>query len=214
MPELLDDLRVIDLSEGPIGGMATMVLADFGADVVKVERPGGDPWRTVANAPMWLRGKRSAVLDLTTEPGRESLARLAESADVVVTSMRPGKAESLGAGCERLSAANPALVYCAITGFGAKGPYVGYPGYDFNRLGQAMEDAGLTCVAPVGNAIARLIPAGPMRAFATGQMQREPDYLLQRGSGVTPLRNGFTLSLPRGELSVVDPGEVFDSRST
>ncbi len=91
---------------------------------------------------------------------------------------------------------------------------VGYPGYDFNRLGQAMEDAGLTCVAPVGNAVARLIPAGTMRAFATEQMQREPDYLLQRGSGVTPLRNGFTLSLPRGELSVVDPDGIFDSHST
>ena len=77
MPELLDDLRVLDLSEGPIGGIATMVLADFGADVVKVERPGGDAWRSVANAPMWLRGKRSAVLDLKTDEGRESLARLA-----------------------------------------------------------------------------------------------------------------------------------------
>ena len=127
MPELLDDLRVIDLSEGPIGGMATMVLADFGADVVKVERPGGDPWRTVANAPMWLRGKRSAVLDLTTEPGRESLARLAESADVVVTSMRPGKAESLGAGCERLAATPPRLL--RHHRFGARA-LRRYPGYE------------------------------------------------------------------------------------
>ncbi len=146
MPELLDDLRVIDLSEGPIGGMATMVLADFGADVVKVERPGGDPWRTVANAPMWLRGKRSAVLDLTTEAGRESLARLAEGADVVVTSMRPGKAEALGAGYERLSAANPALVYCDITGFGAKGPYADYPGYEAvvaARMGRMLTFSGL-----------------------------------------------------------------------
>ena len=146
MPELLDDLRVIDLSEGPIGGMTTMVLADFGADVVKVERPGGDPWRTVANAPMWLRGKRSAVLDLQTEAGRESLARLAESADVLVTSMRPGKAEALGAGYQRLSAANPALVYCDITGFGAKGPYAGYPGYEAvvaARMGRMLTFSGL-----------------------------------------------------------------------
>ena len=146
MPELLDDLRVIDLSEGPIGGMTTMVLADFGADVVKVERPGGDPWRTVANAPMWLRGKRSAILDLQTEAGRESLARLAESADVVVTSMRPGKTEALGAGYERLRAANPALVYCDITGFGAKGPYAGYPGYEAvvaARMGRMLTFSGL-----------------------------------------------------------------------
>ncbi|MDE2670874.1 MAG: CoA transferase [Chloroflexota bacterium] len=146
MPELLDDLRVLDLSEGPIGGMTTMVLADFGADVVKVERPGGDPWRSVPNAPMWLRGKRSAVLDLTTGEGRQSLARLAEGADVVVTSGRPGKAGALGADYQTLSAINPALVYCAITGFGPEGPYAGYPGYEAvvaARLGRMLTFSGL-----------------------------------------------------------------------
>ncbi len=91
---------------------------------------------------------------------------------------------------------------------------VGYPGYDFNRVGQAMEDAGITSVAPVGNAVARLIPAQPLRTFATPRVQRDPDFLLQRGSGVTPLRSGFTLTLPRGQLSVVDPGEIFNPYST
>ena len=146
MAELLDDIRVIDLSEGPIGGMTTMVLADFGADVVKVERPGGDPWRTLANAPMWLRGKRSAILDLKTEAGRESLARLADGADVVVTSTRPGKAAAFGADYERLGARNPALVYCAITGFGPQGPYAGYPGYEAvvaARMGRMLNFSGL-----------------------------------------------------------------------
>ena len=146
MAELLDDIRVIDLSEGPIGGMTTMVLADFGADVVKVERPGGDPWRTLANAPMWLRGKRSAILDLETEAGRESLARLADGADVVVTSTRPGKAAALGADYERLSAINPALVYCDITGFGPRGAYAGYPGYEAvvaARMGRMLTFSGL-----------------------------------------------------------------------
>ncbi len=88
---------------------------------------------------------------------------------------------------------------------------VGYPGYDFNRLGQAMEDAGLTSVAPVGNAIARLIPARSMRDFATPRVQRDPDYLLQQGSGVTPLTCGDTLMLPGGVISVVDPGGVFQA---
>ncbi len=146
MPELLDDLRVIDLSEGPIGGLATMALADFGAGVIKIERPGGDPWRTLANAPVWLRGKRSAVLDLREEGGREALARLAEGADVVVTSTRPGKAAALGASYERLSARNPALIYCAITGFGGKGPYAGYPGYEAvvaAKLGRMLTFRGL-----------------------------------------------------------------------
>ena len=146
MPELLDDLRVLDLSEGPVGGIATMVLADFGASVIKIERPGGDPWRSLANAPMWLRGKRSAILDLTTEPARESLARLAAGADVVVRSGRPGKAAALGADYERLRARNPALVYCEITGFGAKGPYARYPGYEAvvaARMGRMLTFSGI-----------------------------------------------------------------------
>ncbi len=130
MPGLLDDIRVLDLSEGPVGGLATMTLADFGADVIKVERPGGDPWRALANAPVWLRGKRSVVLDLRAEEGREALARLAADADVAVTAMRPGKAAALGADHERLSARNPGLVSCAISGFGAKGPFAGYAGYE------------------------------------------------------------------------------------
>lgn len=88
---------------------------------------------------------------------------------------------------------------------------VNYPGYDFNRLGQAMEDAGITTVAPVGNAIARLVPAQPMREFAEPRVQRDPDYLLQQGSGVTPLSRGATLELPGGILSVVDQGAIYSS---
>lgn len=91
---------------------------------------------------------------------------------------------------------------------------VGYPGYDFNRLGQAMEDVGLTSVAPVGNAIARLIPARQLSEYATPRVQRDPDYLLQQGSGVTPLTCGVTLTLPGGVLSVVDPGGVFRAPRT
>ena len=88
---------------------------------------------------------------------------------------------------------------------------VGYPGYDFCRFGQAMEDAGLTRVAPVGNAVARLIPARPMRDFVTPRIRRDPDYLLQQGAAVTPLRRGVTLTLPRGDLSVVNPKAVFQA---
>ena len=91
---------------------------------------------------------------------------------------------------------------------------VGYPGYDFNRLGQAMEDAALTSVAPVGNAVARLIPARPMQDFATPRVQRDPNYLLRQGVGVTPLSHGVTLTLPGGVLSVVDPRAVFQAPRT
>ncbi len=92
-----DDLRIIDLSSGPVAGIATMVLADFGADVVKVERPGGDPFRRLPNASMWLRGKRSVELDLGSDLARAELHRLVAGADVVVASFRPGTAARLGA---------------------------------------------------------------------------------------------------------------------
>ena len=88
---------------------------------------------------------------------------------------------------------------------------VGYPGYDFNRLGQAMEDVGLTRIAAVGNAMARLVPANEMYKFAVPRVRRDADYLLQRDSVVTPLRCGVTLTLPRGDLSVVDPGTIFQA---
>ena len=125
-----DDIRVLDLSSGPVGGIATMMLADFGADVIKVERPGGDPFRRLTAAPVWLRGKRSAILDLRDEAGGERLRSLAAGADVVVASFRPGRAEPLGADYATLAEGNPGLVYCSITGFGPRGPYAHYPAYE------------------------------------------------------------------------------------
>jgi crotonobetainyl-CoA:carnitine CoA-transferase CaiB-like acyl-CoA transferase len=122
-----DDLLVLDLSNGRAPGIATMVLADFGADVVKVEPPGGDPERSDPSSPMWLRGKRSVVLDLATAEGREALHRLARTADVVVTSYAPGTAEAHGADYATLSALNPRLVYASVTGWGPRGDYAAYP---------------------------------------------------------------------------------------
>ena len=125
-----DDLRILDLSSGPAGGIATMVLADFGADVVKIERPGGDPFRTLAASPMWLRGKRSVVLDLSTDEGRAHILDLARDADAVVASFRPGRAAVLGADYPTLGATNLGLVYCSITGWGANGPLAAYAPYE------------------------------------------------------------------------------------
>ncbi len=121
----LSDLRVIDLTSGPAGGLATMVLADFGADVIKVEQPGGDPYRTLPNAPLWLRGKRSVVLDLPADGPR--LHDLVRGADVAVASFPPGRAKAVRADPETLRAINPRLVFCSITGWGPRGPYSGYP---------------------------------------------------------------------------------------
>ncbi len=130
MTRPLDDIRVIDLSSGPAPGIATMILGDFGADVIKVEAPGGDPMRSMPNAPMWLRGKRSVVLDLTQPAEQARLHELVRGADVVVSSDVQPRAAERGADYETLRGVNPALVYCSHTGWGEEGPLAGYPVYD------------------------------------------------------------------------------------
>jgi crotonobetainyl-CoA:carnitine CoA-transferase CaiB-like acyl-CoA transferase len=128
--KVLQGMRVLELGSGRAGGMATMVMADFGADVVKIEPPGGDRFRDQASAPFWLRGKRSAVVDLEQASGRECLQQLAASADVVLVSGPPNRARRFGADWETLSSANPDLVHCSITGWGTRGPYANVPGYE------------------------------------------------------------------------------------
>src|SRR5687768_296192 len=146
MAGALDGFRVLDLSRILSGPYCTMVLADFGADVVKVERPGsGDDTR--AWGPPFVggesayylsinRNKRSITVDLGQEAGREIIYALARVSDVVIENFRPGTAERIGVGYERLRQENPRLVYCSISGFGQDGPYRDRPGYD--ALAQAM----------------------------------------------------------------------------
>src|SRR3984885_534043 len=126
----LAGLRVLDLPNRPAGGQASQTLADFGAEVVHVEPPGGSPLRDLASFPMIGRGKKSIVLDLH-DPGDVALARtMASGADVLIETFRPGVMERLGLGYEELSAANPRLVYGSVTGFGRKGPYANVKGYE------------------------------------------------------------------------------------
>src|SRR4051794_29480053 len=106
MTQPCDDLRVIDLSSGRAPGIATMILADYGAEVVKVEPPSGDPARSDPSSPMWLRGKRSVTLDLTSADGQRALHELVRDADVVVASYAPGAAEAHAADYATLSAVN------------------------------------------------------------------------------------------------------------
>lgn len=124
----LTDTRVLDLSSGAVGGVATMVLADFGAEVVKIEPIGGDPWRSLAAAPMWLRGKRSVELDVVAD--RERLQELIREADVVVSTDSPAQARERGLEYADIHALNEAAVFCSITGFGPTGPYAEYPAYE------------------------------------------------------------------------------------
>jgi crotonobetainyl-CoA:carnitine CoA-transferase CaiB-like acyl-CoA transferase len=146
-PLPLADLRVVDLSTVLAGPGCARHLADFGADVIKVERPGnGDTlramgWRDPADdvTLFWKlagRGKRSIVLDLKTDEGRAHLRRLVATADVLVENLRPGKLEALGLVPDELLAEHPALVITRVTGFGQTGPYAGRPG--FATLAEAM----------------------------------------------------------------------------
>ncbi len=137
-PPPLDGLRVLDFTRVLAGPLATMLLSDLGADVVKVERPGtgddtrgwGPPFRG-DDATYFLsvnRGKRSVVLDLAAEDGREAALRLADDCDVVVENFRSGVMDRLGLGWDVLSARNPRLVYCSVPAFARVD--TGQPGYD------------------------------------------------------------------------------------
>ena len=141
----LTGLRVLDLSRLLPGGFCTMVLADLGAEVIKIEVPeGGDPIRTLftpAGRAILFdalhRGKRSVTLDLRAAEGRDLLLKLAANADVLVEGFRPGVLHRLGLGLDALRAANPRLVICAITGYGQAGPLRERAGHDLNYLAEA-----------------------------------------------------------------------------
>jgi len=148
----LSDVRVLDLTRLLPGGFCSLLLADFGADVVKVEDTGmGDYVRWAppyyggeeqqalgTRSALYLalnRGKRSIRLDLKSERGRDAFLRLAREYDVVLESFRPGVLDKLGCGYAELREANPRLVYCAITGYGQTGPNTQRAGHDMNYLG-------------------------------------------------------------------------------
>lgn len=141
---VFEGIRVLDLSEYIAGPLAGELLADLGADVVKVEPPLGDFWRhTAPVAPGESRGfmgvnkgKRSISIDLKRTEGRELFVRLVKTADILLANYRPGVAERLGVDFATLSALNPRLIYCQNTGFGSAGPYRDRPGFDL--VSQAM----------------------------------------------------------------------------
>ena len=127
----LEGIRVLDLASFIAGPFCPMLLADLGAEVVKIESPDGDPFRMAAFGFVgWNRGKRSLVLDLKRPEGREVFFDLVRRADVVVDNFRAGVMERLGFGWEALHAANPRLVHTSITGYGSSGPLATRPGFD------------------------------------------------------------------------------------
>src|SRR3954471_16760866 len=129
-PPPLDGIRVVDLTSYIAGSYGAMMLADLGADVMKVESLEGDSFPELSGFYGWNRGKRSIALNLKTPEGREIVERLARASDVLMENWRPGGPTRLGVGPERLCALNPRLVYCSVSAFGSAGPYVDRPGYD------------------------------------------------------------------------------------
>lgn len=130
MAAVLQGIRVLDLSWGIAGPMTGMLLADHGAEVIKCEPPGGDPFRTQLGYTVWNRGKKSAVYDLKSAGDREAFLALVKTADVLLESYAPGTAEKLGIDYATLSALNPGLVYCSITGYGRGNEHSDRPAYD------------------------------------------------------------------------------------
>ena len=138
-PGPLAGIRVIDLTSVMMGPYATMILGDYGADIIKVESPDGDvmrqaaPMRHAGMGALFLqanRNKRSIVLDLKKPAAREVVLRLAEKADVFVHNIRPAAMGRLGLGADTLLELNPRIVYASLHGFGETGPYAGRPAYD------------------------------------------------------------------------------------
>jgi formyl-CoA transferase len=169
--KLLEGIKVLDLSRVLAGPWCTQLLADLGAEVVKIERPGsgddtrhwGPPWhgegegRVAAYFLSCNRGKKSAAIDFAQPRGAELVRKLAAQADVVVENFKVGGLKKFGLDAETLRAANPRLVYASITGFGQDGPYADRAGYDFiiQGMGGMMGITGIPDGEPGG---------GPMRA--------------------------------------------------
>jgi crotonobetainyl-CoA:carnitine CoA-transferase CaiB-like acyl-CoA transferase len=136
MRGVLSGTRVLELGTFITGPCAGMMLADLGADVIKVESPEGDPYRSYQGGQYsphfqaYNRNKRSIALDLKSPADRVTFDQLAREADIFIQNFRPGTVDRLGAGVERLRGSNERLIYCSISGFGSSGPYVDRPSYD------------------------------------------------------------------------------------
>src|SRR3989441_8033868 len=150
---LLDGVRVLDLSRLLPGGYCTQLLQAQGAQVTKIESPAGDPIRALPAGNAYFDalhgGKQLLTLELRAETGREALRRRVVDADVLVECFRPGVMERMELGYAALAAINPALVYCAITGYGSGGPLAGRAGHDLNYLARS----GALSLMPLNDAL-------------------------------------------------------------
>ncbi len=210
LADALTGIRVLDLSRLLPGPFLTMILADMGADVVKVEDPRiGDYLRGIPPAKGGIsgrylavnRGKRSLALDLKAPAGRDAFLKMAEKADVVVESFRPGVMAKLGVGYEALAAKNPAIVMCSISGYGQTGPYVDRAGHDIDYIGVA---GVLAMTGPRGGA--PQVPGVQIADLAGGALWSATAIL---GALVGRARTGkgahHDISMTEGALALLAP---------
>ena len=163
----LEGIRVLDLTRLVPGPYATMILADFGAEVIKIEPPGAGDYarefepvmkRESAIFYAFNRNKKSVVLNLKDEEGKKQFIKLAKDADVIVEGFRPGVMDRLGVGYHRIKQINPRIIWCSISGFGQKSPYRHMPGHDLNfvALGGILDLTGYDRPAMLGTQLADL----------------------------------------------------------
>lgn len=161
----LDGFRVLDFTQNVAGPLAGQVLVDLGAEVIKVEAPGGEAARQITSvlpgrpplATYFLpnnRGKKSVTVDLTTEQAKQQMLRLADTADVVLEAFRPGTMEKLGLGPDDLRSRNPNLIYARLTAYGGNGPHGSRPGIDL----VVAAEAGMTTGMPTPEGKPQIIP--------------------------------------------------------
>ena len=161
----LDGFRVLDFTQNVAGPLAGQVLADLGAEVIKVEAPGGEAARHITAvlpgrpplATYFLpnnRGKKSVAMDLTTDEAKQQILRLADSADVVLEGFRPGVMERMGLGPDDLRSRNPKLIYARLSAFGGNGPHSTRPGVDL----MVAAEAGMTTGMPTPDGKPQIIP--------------------------------------------------------
>jgi crotonobetainyl-CoA:carnitine CoA-transferase CaiB-like acyl-CoA transferase len=164
-PKPLDGYRVLDFTQNIAGPLAGQVLADLGAEVVKIEAPGGEAARQITAvlpgrpplATLFLphnRGKKSVAVDLTTEEGKRQIVRLADTADVVLEGFRPGVMERMGLGPDELRSRNPKLIYARLSAYGGNGPHGSRPGVDL----MVAAEAGMTTGMPTPSGKPQIIP--------------------------------------------------------
>ncbi|MDR2857079.1 MAG: CoA transferase [Novosphingobium sp.] len=223
MTQIFAGIRIIDLTQGMAGPLVTMILADYGAEVIRLEPPGGDPmWEHPAYL-LWQRGKKSVALDWNSAEGRAQARKLLAGADIFIESLRPGEAAALGLGYDDAAAANPALIHYSLSAFGQTGPYSRLKAYDGivnAKSGRMRDQIGWQGLRPTFRAIndvsyhsamfavQALVAALRVRA-ETGRGQKLEGTLL---SGVSAPNNNWRLfdgqeippDLYPGELSKED----------